>query len=318
MGLFNLVENFFFISLGITFVLIMLLVFHFKQRLSALEMKNEDLVNHLKSIIELLNLGRNAGGGGSGAFAMHSQGAHPHPHPHQPPAQSFSQNNPLANSQNKITHPFSTPNTTVIKSNPEYNTKWTPTMKVIVSDDDEDDTEYETEDECESNHSSDDYYESDDLDNNSEDDYEEEEEENKKITETAIHEASPVPENMVELLLEEECLDVLDIPVSHESSTESLAHELNNSVMHITELTSLDEIVDANNETHTPEIVKEEPLATEENVSREILPKEGHLEEKDLKKMNVNELKALVISKGYTVDTSKMKKSELISFLLGQ
>jgi hypothetical protein len=43
-------ETFFFISLGITFVLILLLVYHFKQRLSAIEQKNDtmfDIINNL-------------------------------------------------------------------------------------------------------------------------------------------------------------------------------------------------------------------------------------------------------------------------------
>ena len=45
MGLFNFIETFFFISLGITFMLILLLVYHFKQRLNAIEQKKEDYKN---------------------------------------------------------------------------------------------------------------------------------------------------------------------------------------------------------------------------------------------------------------------------------
>jgi len=50
MGIFNYIETFFFISLGITFVLILLLVYHFKERISNLEEKNNtmfDIVNNI-------------------------------------------------------------------------------------------------------------------------------------------------------------------------------------------------------------------------------------------------------------------------------
>ena len=50
MSIFNFMETFFFISLGITFVLILLLVYHFKQRLSYIEKKGDtmfDIINNM-------------------------------------------------------------------------------------------------------------------------------------------------------------------------------------------------------------------------------------------------------------------------------
>lgn len=44
-GLFSFIESFFFLSIGITFVLILLLVYHFKQRLTLLEQKSETIVS---------------------------------------------------------------------------------------------------------------------------------------------------------------------------------------------------------------------------------------------------------------------------------
>ena len=54
MGLFNYIDTFFFISLGITFILILLLVFHFKQRISTLEQKTETMFEIINNIVQEL------------------------------------------------------------------------------------------------------------------------------------------------------------------------------------------------------------------------------------------------------------------------
>jgi hypothetical protein len=55
MGLFNYIDTFFFISLGITFVLILLLVFHFKQQITSLEHKNDTMFEIINNIVKELN-----------------------------------------------------------------------------------------------------------------------------------------------------------------------------------------------------------------------------------------------------------------------
>ena len=52
MSLFSLLESFFFLFLGLTFVLILLMVYHFKKRLDVLEKTNESLGDVCKSIVE--------------------------------------------------------------------------------------------------------------------------------------------------------------------------------------------------------------------------------------------------------------------------
>ena len=52
MGVFNFIETFFFISLGITFVLILLLVYHFKQRLNIIEQKNDTMFDIINNIVQ--------------------------------------------------------------------------------------------------------------------------------------------------------------------------------------------------------------------------------------------------------------------------
>jgi len=52
MGIFNYIDTFFFISLGITFILILLLVFHFKQRMTDLENKSETMFEIINNIVK--------------------------------------------------------------------------------------------------------------------------------------------------------------------------------------------------------------------------------------------------------------------------
>jgi len=52
MAFFNFIETFFFLSLGITFVLILLLVYHFKQRLTTLENKCDTVFEIITNVVQ--------------------------------------------------------------------------------------------------------------------------------------------------------------------------------------------------------------------------------------------------------------------------
>jgi len=52
MGVFNFMESFFFISLGVTFLLIIMLVYHFKQRIMALEQKHDTMFEIVTNIVK--------------------------------------------------------------------------------------------------------------------------------------------------------------------------------------------------------------------------------------------------------------------------
>jgi hypothetical protein len=54
MSFFSFIETFFFLTLGVTFVLILLLVYHFKQRLSALESKCDTVFELISNIVKEL------------------------------------------------------------------------------------------------------------------------------------------------------------------------------------------------------------------------------------------------------------------------
>jgi hypothetical protein len=58
MGLFSFVETFFFVSLGITFILILLLVYHFRQRFISLEQKCDTMFELINNIVTELNTER--------------------------------------------------------------------------------------------------------------------------------------------------------------------------------------------------------------------------------------------------------------------
>lgn len=59
MEFFNFVETFFFVSLAITFVLIMMLVYHFKERLTIVEKKTNTMFDIITNIVNELNSMRN-------------------------------------------------------------------------------------------------------------------------------------------------------------------------------------------------------------------------------------------------------------------
>jgi len=56
MGAFNFIESFFLLSLGITFVLIVLLVYHFKQRLSSMEQKCDTMFDIVQNLLKELKV----------------------------------------------------------------------------------------------------------------------------------------------------------------------------------------------------------------------------------------------------------------------
>ncbi len=60
MSAFNFIESFFLLSLGITFVLIVLLVYHFKQRLSSMEQKCDTMFDIVQNLVKELKIVKNA------------------------------------------------------------------------------------------------------------------------------------------------------------------------------------------------------------------------------------------------------------------
>ena len=55
MSAFSMIESFFFLSLGITFILIILLIYHFKQRITTIEQKSDTMFDIVQNMAKELN-----------------------------------------------------------------------------------------------------------------------------------------------------------------------------------------------------------------------------------------------------------------------
>lgn len=256
MGFFNFIETFFFLSLGITFVLILLLVYHFKQRVTTLEQKCDTMFDILNTMVKELNAVRNA----------------------QVMLQQF---------------PFS-------QLRPGLSPHLDPS-KIPVSDDDEtsedssDIGDNSSDDESDDNSVSNDEGEGDESDDD---------DEMPPLVETASSAGSVKIINVEigdTIELDEHILD----PVSDTELENSAEEKLEPPQ----ELQSEDPIrVEKMNATETVE----EPVATlentEPNTSMEI-PKDMY------RRMPLQNLKALVISKGLSSDPGRLKKIDLVRML---
>ena len=114
MGLFNYIDTFFFISLGITFVLILLLVFHFKQQIANLEHKSDTMFEIINNIVKELN---------------------------------YMKSGYLVNSSQYHCQPLhEDPDDTIIIQQQPFQSKQIFENKIIVSDDDDDDSDDDSDD----------------------------------------------------------------------------------------------------------------------------------------------------------------------------
>jgi hypothetical protein len=248
MGFFNFVETFFFISLAITFVLIMMLIYHFKERLSTLENKTEkimeivnNLFNELTKQIAIINSLR------------------------------LQINSNIDSNIDSINQ---------IQSNTQNQN-----IRLVVSDNEEDSDDYD----------SDEYI--------SEDDYEEDE---KAIKHIQIHLSEKVDtdfnDSVVELTEPTDSIEVTEPteptePLESTESTDNLDIDINEIIVK-----KIDESVDNESDNESDE--KES-----ENKSVNINPVEVY------RKMDIVELRALVIQQGLATDVKKIKKVELIRLL---
>ena len=60
MSAFGMIESFFFLSLGVVFVLLMLLVYHFKQRIATIEQKSDTMFDIVQNLVKELKVVKTA------------------------------------------------------------------------------------------------------------------------------------------------------------------------------------------------------------------------------------------------------------------
>ena len=279
MGFFNFIETFFFISLAITFVLILLLVYHFKQRLSHLEHKSETVVQIINNIVKEINNMRNY-------FSMTEQGVN--------------------KSLNNITYSIQESNYGTY-SNPykvgEFDNNLNEDLAVDEDDEEEDDEDDEEEDDEEDDE------EDEEEENDDEDDDKHVDETDSNILLSEIQEVI-----MDDTELTEE-IKVINVGTSLETENEIHADDINSDdCIEPLDTDEQEESVEIqeDNEIHVEKI-------NTTDLEKETLENSGEITKESSRevyqKMTVQALKTLVISKGLCSDSSKMKKPELLKLL---
>ena len=274
MGIFNYIDTFFFISLGITFVLILLLVFHFKQQIVSLEHKNDTMFEIINNIVKEITYVKSA---------------------------VFSQPQFHMNDHDEFIN---------LTANEIQNKQYIEN-KIVVSDDD-----VSSEDSSEVN---------DDGDDDGDDDDDDEEQDGDHDDDDDDDEDQDGDENEYEVKDEKENIS------TNEYGVKVINVEFGNNIEVSDNIT---EIYDDNNETEnetnnidelnskiledTSDIIVEKINIQENDLDNNINKEDNHQIEniKEIyRKMTLLQLKTLVISKGLTSDSSKMRKPELLKLL---
>jgi hypothetical protein len=305
MGYFNVIETFFFISLGITIILVALLVYHFKQRVNVLETKYESLFDIVSNVVKQLR---------------NMQSAPPPPEQvipqwpfHMP--QLVEQQMHLGNismAPMDIQSPYD-------YSNHEIEHNMYPhsmNMETVVEENDDDDDVSEESDSTVDN----------DVENENNDAA-------SYVSSEHSDESSESEEEEEDASSEDESDDASDIDSVDSDNVKIITLPSANDIYELPEPTELDiEVVEDREdelyELPVQDIQMEDVLPVEDTESIVITKLESSPVEtvavvstkpvvvNDLyKKMTLANLKATVISKGLCSDPSKMKKNELLKLL---
>jgi hypothetical protein len=265
MGFFSFIENFFFVTLAITFVLILLLVYHFKQRINYTEEKMEKMFEIVNNIVKELGAVKNI------ALRNHLGENLGFP-------EGIVQKVPL----------FDNITFAINNQHVNENTRNSHTPFEIIEEEDEDEDE-EDEDEDEG-----------------EEDEDEGEDEGEDEDVLIISET-----------LEDESLDV-DVIASE--TPEPVIFNTYTKPTFLAPGTEPADLTDKDNSYLT--VSKHVPLENYEGTHFET--KEVKLEntkptlettKESYRKMNLTQLKTILLAKGYAEDTSKLKKHDLIKIL---
>jgi hypothetical protein len=257
MGIFNYIDTFFFISLGITFVLILLLVFHFKQQIVSLEHKNDTMFEIINNIVKELTYIKSA---------------------------VFSQPQFHMNDHDEF----------INLSVNEIQNKQEIEKRIIVSDDDvssEESGDDETDDENDNETDDNDDDDSDDNDN-------EEELENSSSNQNAVKLINIEFGNNIEV--SDNITEIYDDNNETENENNNNDELTNNTIEDKSDI--------------VVEKIDIQDIDLDNNINNEQDNQTENIKEV-YRKMNLQQLKALVISKGLISDSSKLKKPELLKLL---
>jgi hypothetical protein len=286
MSAFAFIERFFFISLAVVFILVGFLVYHFKNRITVAEKKNESMYGLLTAVVKEIKILR-------GMFGLENT---PKPEPEPVNLELKSKTTPEINvavlNQNKLYEPVPLPAKEVIT----FDILASNENRLIVSDMDDDsdisDSDSETGSET---------YSSVDSDMSLVEEIE--------LNDTTQPEPELKPE--LELELEPELTNKTELPENMFVSIEE-----QNAPDNVLDLGETPQSVILTDFETVLNLTATEPAPIEQ-------PELQHLAEmqknrptqEQLKKMNINQLKNIASQIGITEDVSKMKKHELISVI---
>ena len=303
MGLFNFIETFFFISLGITFMLILLLVYHFKQRLNTLEQKSNtmfEIINNIVSEITSIKQPRYEFTQPSHAFTQPS-------HAFTQPSHAFTVNKMSNIDLNNIKEyvPVFVPKSPVVNANNNIQ------FKISENDTDEssNDTDSEIDDLAENESDSDNNSEMDDSDEDSVDSVID------KIVVSDNDEPKIVNTEQVKIiLLHSNDLELNDLELN---DLELNDLELNDLELNDTELDSLDKTSDFKTiiKKEFNEIAEISEIVEISEIKEIVIKTPKELLMDTYNKMSSTELKTIIIQKGLNTDPSKMKRPRLLQLL---
>jgi hypothetical protein len=309
MSVFGFIENFFFISLALVFVLVLLLVYHFKTRITVAEKKSESMYGLLTAVVKEIKILR-------GMFGL---GGTPSPSVTNPPSDNFeikSKTTPEVDVP-VLTHPVAQNNQVSkqesvvfvadsdsakkdaadIKEAEVIRLDFSAADKIVVSDDDDDDDESSISEEDDSESESESGFESD---SESDSEHEAQAQVQVQVFEIDVPASHLEPETTLTegevdvetVCLEEPDLGISELPEQNKPEEDELPPQNNDVVENIVEIVDLQQ-----QPPQTPTVVTTIPPIEQ------------------LRKMNINQLKTIALQLGITADISKLKKPELISLI---
>ena len=275
MGVFSFMETFLFISLGISFIMIIMLVYHFKQRMIVVEHKQDTMFEIINNVVkQIKNMQTNI------AYLGENQHANFHPSKIHENVVTFS-NGLLPTNM----HEFDIMFNEASKSEPHENSP------------EDSDGDYDDSEEDEDEDSDEDMDADSDEDIDAESDADSDEDSDNETSKIIVSDDDNHAESNIK---------VINVEIAENDITES-----NN--LGIVEIAEIDSpILKQNMEINEEDIVihKIEHVITEEATTDSTKDNKDIY-----KKMSLSVLKATVIEKGLSTDPSKLKKQELIKLL---
>jgi len=275
---FGFIENFFFISLALVFVLVLLLVYHFKNRITVAEKKSDSMYGLLTAVVKEIKTLR-------GMFGLGGPVTSPEKEPQSielksktTPEVNVSASSEVSNSFASFVEKTSAGSTSnVIEPREVITLEFAASdNKIVVSDvdDSDDDDEQSISD--------------DDSDDESIVSDKEEEDPKGDILEVQVQEID-------ELQLSQESNNVENLPLEQVQEID---------ISNILSVVNTDEI-------------EVDLVGTRTEVDQTVASPPSIPSIEQLRKMNINQLKTIASQLGISTDISKMKKPELISLIRG-